>query len=379
MSLTGDALFSAVLVATLGVAAATVVLWPRWAGPGVRALLTRILLVLGVNALVLLTAATQLNDQFLFYAGWADLGGAFGGATTSVALQRGGSASAAVALQPAGSAATVSGGLLPALPAGGDVLTFRVRGAHSGVTGTIVVRLPPGYRDRAHSTVRYPVLETFHGYPGAPRQWVDTMDLGAAINRSVAAHQLRPTLIVSPQLEVPPGVDTECVNGAGGAPAIETWATRDVPEWVARTFRVAPQRASWATIGLSAGGWCAAMATMLHPAQYAAAIIMGGYFRPDFSPTYLPYPASSPLTARYDLIRLSRRAPPPVALWVETSHSDAVSYGSSAALLRGVRAPMSVDATVLQHAGHRVSLWQGLLPSSLHWLGAHVRGFAPLP
>ena len=106
---------------------------------------------------------------------------------------------------------------------------------------------------------------------------------------------------------------------------------------------------------------------------------MGGYFRPDFSPTYLPYPASSPLTARYDLIRLSRRAPPPVALWVETSHTDAVSYGSSAALLRGVRAPMAVDATVLQHAGHRVSLWQGLLPGSLRWLGAQVSGFAPLP
>ena len=378
MSLTSDPFLTLVLLVTLAALVATVLLWPRWAGPGARALVTRTLLVLGVNALVLLTAATQLNAQFLFYAGWADLGGAFGDAATSAALQRGGSASAATTLTPSGPAATVPTGPLPALPPGGDVLSFRVSGALSGVTGTVVVHLPPGYRERAQAAVRYPVLETFHGYPGTPMQWLGPMDLAGAVGSAAAARTIRPLLIVSPQLEVPPGVDTECVDGVNGAPRIETWVTRDVPDWVARTFRVAPQRASWATIGLSAGGWCAAMATMLHPAQYAAAIVMGGYFRPDFSPTYLPYPASSPLTARYDLIRLSRRAPPPVALWVETSHTDAVSYGSSAALLRGVRAPMAVDATVLQHAGHRVSLWQGLLPTSLQWLGAHVPGFAPL-
>ncbi len=379
MTLTGDPFLTLVLLVTIAAVVTTVWLWPRWAGPGVRAVITRTVLVLGVNALVLLTAATQLNAQFLFYAGWADLGGAFGGATTSAALQRGGSASAATTLTPSGPAATVPPGPLPALPTGGDVLTFQVSGPLSGVTGTVVVRLPPGYRDGAQAAVRYPVLETFHGYPGTAMQWLGPMDLANAVDTAAAARTIRPLLIVSPQLEVPPGVDTECVDGVAGTPAIETWATRDVPDWVARTLRVAPQRSSWATIGLSAGGWCAAMATMLHPAQYAAAIVMGGYFRPDFSPTYLPYPAGSPLTARYDLIRLSRRAPPPVALWVETSHTDAVSYGSSAALLRGVRAPMAVDATVLQHAGHRISLWQGLLPSSLRWLGAHVRGFAPLP
>jgi len=40
---------------------------------------------------------------------------------------------------------------------------------------------------------------------------------------------------------------------------------------------------------------------------------------------------------------------------------------------------LAVDATVLQHAGHRISLWKGLLPGSLAWLGANVEGFKPLP
>ena len=42
------------------------------------------------------------------------------------------------------------------------------------------------------------------------------------------------------------------------------------------------------------------------------------------------------------------------------------------------RPPLSVDAIVLQHAGHRLALWQAILPRSLAWLGANVPGFAPV-
>jgi hypothetical protein len=118
---------------------------------------------------------------------------------------------------------------------------------------------------------------------------------------------------------------------------------------------------------------------MLHPAQYAAAIVMGGYFRPSFGAFYEPYPPGSPLAARYDLIAMGRRNPPAVAVWLQTSHADPESYNSSAAFLRAVRPPLAVDATVLQHAGHRISVWQGLLPGSLTWLGANVSGFRAAP
>ena len=121
------------------------------------------------------------------------------------------------------------------------------------------------------------------------------------------------------------------------------------------------------------------MVTMLHPAQYSAAIVMGGYFRPEFGPFYFPYSARDKLANRYDLVALTRRNPPPVAIWLETSHADPVSYNSSAAFLKATRPPLAVDAIVLQHAGHRVSLWQGFLPSSLTWLGANVSGFKARP
>ena len=52
---------------------------------------------------------------------------------------------------------------------------------------------------------------------------------------------------------------------------------------------------------------------------------------------------------------------------------------SCAAFLKAAKPPLAVEATVLQHAGHRVSLWQGLLPGSLTWLGTNVPGFRATP
>ena len=58
-----------------------------------------------------------------------------------------------------------------------------------------------------------------------------------------------------------------------------------------------------------------------------------------------------------------------------TSHADKVSYSSTAEFLKAARPPLAVHAVVLQHAGHRIGLWQQLLPASLRWLGANVPGF----
>jgi enterochelin esterase-like enzyme len=336
--------------------------------------------LLVVNALVLLTAATRLNADFQFFSDWTDLAGAFANAPSADVVHGGTSASKAARMEVPHSAGGLAGAssAVPALSAGGaTVATYTVSGALSGLTGTVVVEFPPGYTDPRNAQVRYPVLEAFQGYPGSAYQWVSSMDLGGVVASEVAAKRMREALIVSPQVEIPKGADTECVNGAPGGPQLETWLTQDVPNWVAGTLRVRPDRGSWATIGLSAGGWCAAMATMLHPDRYSAAVVLAGYFHPEFGPFYHPYPAGSPLAARYDLVALAQKAPPPVALWVQTSQVDRISYSSSAALLRAARAPLAVTATVLQHAGHRLTVWQQLVPNALTWLGANIPGFSP--
>jgi enterochelin esterase-like enzyme len=379
VSLTSTFFLAVVVLVTIAAFVLLVLKWPALTGREPKKIAARAGMLLVVNGLVLLTAATQLNARFLFFADWTDLRGALTGSVTQTSLNRGGAAAEAADRSVRGPAAT-AGHSLPSLPlrklSAAGVASFQVRGRASGIVGTVVVQLPPGYTDPANASVRYPVLETFSGYPGSPYQWVETMGLGSVMTQEVAAGHMRPALVVSPQLEVPPGVDTECVNGRPGNPQLETWLTRDVPSWVTHTFRVRTDRASWATVGLSAGGWCAAMATMLHPAQYGAAIVMGGYFRPELSPFYQPYPHGSPRATRYDLVALARWSPPPVAIWLETSHADATSYRSSAAFLAAARPPLAVHAVVLQHAGHRTSLWTALLPESLQWLGANLSGFS---
>lgn len=381
MSLTGPWFLALVVIATAAGFVAAVLGLPRFSASQPRPVLARVLVLLLVNVLVLFSAAVVLNDQFIFFADWTDLRGALFGGVKGSASYAGGPAARAARIpvrMPTGQATPK---VLPSLPPGASatdrVLRFTVTGARSRVRAAVYVTLPQGYTDAANAARRYPVLETFPGYPGGPAQWIETMDLGGALDKAVRSRVVGPAIIVSPATEIPPGIDTECVNGVDGEPQVETWLTQDVPNWVSHTFRVRTDRASWATIGLSAGAWCAAMATMLHPEQYAAGVVMGGYFSPEFSADYRPFGRGSPQAQRYDLVALAEHGAPPVALWVETSHSDRVSYPSTAALLAASRAPLSVQALVLMHAGHRLSVWRDELPEVIAWLGRNIPGFAP--
>jgi hypothetical protein len=376
MTLTGSFFLALVVILTVAAFAGAVVVMPRLRGRSLVAVPLRVGCLVGVNLLVLLTAAIALNDQYLFYADWTDLYDGFGGHVSASTTSAGGAAGNA--LRRGGSALGASLPT-PGIPAGASqqnrVLRFTVTGATTHLRGGVDVLLPVSYFSPANRLRRYPVLEAFHGFPGAPDQWVDTFDLPAHLDALAAAHRIADTIVVIPTLQIPPGRDTECVNGGTPQTAVEDWLSRDVPDWLSHGFRVQPDRTAWATIGFSEGGWCAAMVTMLHPDRFAAAVVLGGYFRPDFGRAYRPFPLTSPQGRRYDLVALTARRPPPVALWVQTSHSDPLSYGTSDALLRAARPPLSVTATVLAHAGHRIGVWLSYLDPSLVWLGRVVPGF----
>ena len=379
MSLTGSFFLDGIVVLTALAFVGVVLVWPRLTAGTPWHIGGRVGALVLVNVLVLLTAATQLNSAYLFFASWADLHGALSGHIAQTGLDRGGEANQAPDLHVRGGAAKVAAHVASVHePAGSKgLLSYTVHGPLSGLTGSVLVQLPTGYSSASATTRRYPVLEAFHGYPSSPLNWEKIFKIRQAIDHQVQAHAVRPTLVVMPQIEIPSGVDTEGVNGAPGDPQVETWLTRDVPDWVATHFRVQQNRDAWATIGDSAGGFDAAMATILHPSQYGAGIVLGGYFRPDFGPFYEPFTPKSPQGGYYDLPRVAAHHPPPVSLWVETSHADPLSYGSSARFLHDTRAPTAVHAVILRNAGHRDSVWIALLPQALRWLGSTVRGFHP--
>jgi enterochelin esterase-like enzyme len=381
VELTSAAFLALLVTATVAAAAAVVALWGRLSAPRAVAVVGRVAALVVVNLLVLLTVATVANDTFGFFADWTDLAGAFQSVPHASTSSHGGSAGTAAG------ASVTSGGLpapprtLPPLPPGQPgqrQFTYRVTGPLSGLTGDVLVELPETYRHPSARQRRYPVIETFHGYPGTPGQWLDSMGLGQVLDSESAAGRVAPALVVAPQIEIPPGRDTECVDGGAGLPALDTWLTQDVPDWVVRTFRVRTDRAAWAAAGLSAGGWCAAMASLLHPGRYGAALVFGGYFGAEFGSSYRPWPPGSPLQARYDLVDHVAADPPPVAMWVETSHSDRVSFASTEKFLHVARPPLAVHLVEFAHAGHSVLLWAGLVPDAVRWLGAEVPGFRPL-
>jgi pimeloyl-ACP methyl ester carboxylesterase len=267
--------------------------------------------------------------------------------------------------------------VVPATTSGqGRLLTFQVTGATSGLTGQVMVQLPESYSASGSTTRSYPVLESFPTYPGTPLSLFKNFDLTTGFTSAIGNGKVGDFLLVVPQTWFPGRADTECINGPSGTPQVEDWIAKDVPAWLAQHFRVKQDRNSWATIGVSAGAWCASMAAYLHPNLYSAAISMGGYFTPTFEGPP-PFPPGSPRLARYDLTRRVAVNPPPIAMLVTTSKQDQVSYPTTSRFVAAARAPLAIDSRIFASGGHRWSQWAPLLGPALAWLGKTAPGFKP--
>jgi enterochelin esterase-like enzyme len=374
MELTGTPFLALVVGITVGAFVAGAAWLPR-TGRSPRGFLARLVMQFGVSVLSLLLVGVVLNNQNGWYANWGDL---IGSSSPKVQQDQGGtSAAKALEAKPAGPGLPApAAASLPPLPASGQrVQTFQFTGAHSGLSGRVVVSLPAGYQDPANAARTYPVIEAFHGFPGSPEVWIQGVNLVPSIDAMSAQGVMSDAIVVAPQIEFPPGTDTECVNGGKGTPQVETWLATDVPDQMASVLRVGRDRAWWAAIGFSSGGWCAAMAVMLHPDVFGMGIVLGGYTSPEFGKSYVPFPAGDAAGNRYDLVALAKSAPPAVALWLQTSKRDSLSYTGSSALLKAAHPPLSIESRVDLNAGHRMSVWADVVPQALTWLGATAPGF----
>jgi enterochelin esterase-like enzyme len=373
------------------IAAATFVcgvVWPKSASVGlrghrVRVRLRRAGMQLAVVATALVAVAGTLNSQYEWYSSWGDLGTVFGASdvapgdpTLVVGSETTAPAPVTAGSETPGAIEPLIDGLTPDPGPGGQYRTVSVSGPLSKVSGTVVVWLPRSYTDVGSAHRTYPVIEVFHGVPGSPLEYENGMDLGGMLAGLVAGGHIRDAILVMPDI-TPKHVDTECVNGGSQGPAVEDWLTQDVPDWVRNHLRVEQDRESWATMGLSTGGFCSMMATMLHPQTYGAGIELGGYLTPEFDPHYRPFARGSAAWSRYDLVTLAATSPPPVQLWIETSKTDVLSYPENARLVAAASPPMRVTTDILPDAGHRMSVWIGVMPTAFQWLGSTVSGFHP--
>ena len=369
MELTDNSLIVLLGILAVVVFALVVVGLPRWGNTVVRAAVRGVQVVL-INLLVVALAGAALNDQYLFYSSWADL---FGSHSTSVQVHHGGTTPevVAAAVHGPGFRGMTTPAVLPPLPQPGSrTQSYTVVDKRSNAEGQVFVYLPVGYDPKSPRT--YPVIMGLHGFPGGPRSFL-RLDFVNTVDTLTAEHRLAPSIVVVPRIDTPASLDTECVNGGAGQPQTDTWLSHDIPAWTARHFRVERTRTSWATLGYSYGAWCAASLSMRHPDVFGGAIVLLGYFRPDFSAAYDPL--STAAERGYDLVTLAHTAPPPIAMWVLTSREDALSYPTTSKFLSVARPPLDVTGNVLAHGGHRDSVFTPYIPASLAWLAQTLPGF----
>lgn len=375
---------------TLAVAVAA---GPRMAGRSIRAAALRTVSHVATAVTAILAILATLNAQYSWYADWTDLSNSLFGNDNSVSIQTTAGGAPTVTHNPVQENAADSHAdttfaaqraafeaslhLAPDPGPGGQYVTIRIPGSGQAATSAdsqdVLLWFPQSYTAPEHKDRTYPVIEAFHGVPGGPRDYhtrwyrADTYFATAMRNK-----QLADSILVVPEL-APNNYDTECVDGGGVT--METWTMRTIPDFIVAHLRVKQDPSSWAALGFSAGAYCSAMASVLHPDRFGAGIILGGYFAPWFS-NWRPF-AAHRTPERYDLIKQVQQNPPASQLWVEVAPRDPISGPFSKKFVEAVRPPTSVTVVTLPHAGHRMQVWGAVLPDALAWLGSDVAGFSP--
>lgn len=369
------ALNNPVLPWLVGVAAVFVFIlvvlgWPYWRQRYVGAA-ARAVKALVLNGLIIVLCFLLLNNEYLFYTSWSDM---LSSGQQHTTISQGQPASDAAAGKVRGPGlAHVSGPHSYGLPNPGQRMqNYTVRAPASKARMQVLVYLPVGYNPS--SSRLYPVIVGLHGYPGVPKSFAQINFLTVA-DKLEAAGKLRPSIFVIPQINDPKSLDTECVNGPDGSPQTETWLSKELLRWVIAHFHVHTNRQSWATLGYSFGGWCAASLTIRHPDVFSAAICFAGYFQPQFSKTYRPLTITQ--LKEHDLIRRVRVDPPPVAVWLFSSRQDSSSFPTSYRFMRAARPPTSVTATFTPVGGHRNAVFEPFTAAALTWLAQSTTGFRP--
>jgi len=148
-----------------------------------------------------------------------------------------------------------------------------VNGSFASAAGTIGydVYLPSGY---ATSHLRYPVVYYLHGLPAGPNAYHSA----GYVARAIAAAGLQ-VILVAPQGATAAQTDPEYLDAGPGQDWEQAIAVQ-LPKVIDATFRTIPNRTGRGIVGVSAGGYGAALLGLHHLGLYSAIESWSGYFHP---------------------------------------------------------------------------------------------------
>ncbi|QII08850.1 esterase [Rhodococcoides fascians A25f] len=282
---------------------------------------------------------------------------------------------------PAAVAQTVSGSPLdsvwtaPAdLPTAGRVTSAPIPATASNFSARDAeIYLPPAYF--ADPRPLLPVLVLLAGQPGAPEDWLNGGKLAQTMDNFARDHAgLAPVVVVADgtgsSIANPLCVDSPLGN-------VDTYLSRDVPDWIDATLQVDRDRAHWAIGGLSYGGTCSIQMATNHPDVYPTFLDLSGQREPTlgdrdrtvqqaFGGNSAAFTAINPL----DLLK-SRRYPDSAGIFVVGSDDKDYKPGQQEMYDAAKAAGMDVQYVEVP-GGHSFAVWSEGLRRELPWLATRT-------
>jgi enterochelin esterase-like enzyme len=352
LSLTGNPFLLLLAVLAAVAVLATLLLWGRTRGPRPLRWAARLLMILICQATAICVVAVWINNSYGLYSSWDDLLGNDNGAVT-----------AAMPGPPASRAKFTR--------SDNGVLDTYFRGAHSKLSGQVLVWTPPQYSEARYRKDRFPVVMLMHGVPGSPASWLEGGEVPGAIDQLLTERRIKPFILVMPVID-PGSIDTTCSDTPNRK--VGSWLAEDVPNLIERQFRVQPQARAWGLLGFSTGGFCAAKL----PLQYPKVFATGAAMSPDpFTGDKSALPDSRTRLLNSPLY-LAKHGRPDVSLLLATSRQDRFSRPANIERLKAaVRPPGSVSTLILSQGGHNWNTWLRMYPVVLPWLSERLPAPAP--
>jgi enterochelin esterase-like enzyme len=235
------------------------------------------------------------------------------------------------------------------------------------------VYFPPGY---ALSGRRYPVLYALQGLPSGPAGY---SRMPIATFGRIAAAAGHPVIVVAPQGARQGDTDPEWHDWGAGRDW-ETAVAVDLVQHVDATYRTIPDRRHRAIVGLSAGGYGAALIGLHHLDTFSVIQSWSGYFHPTnpagTAPLDVGSPAADAAASAHTLVGGLKRA---FARWGPTYLGFYIGAQDWRFLPENLRFHRELVAAGVPHyfsvytGAHTFALWT---PHEPAWIGRASRELA---
>ncbi len=354
------ALFS---ITAVGLTLFAVIYWGKIYRRTFLNLLLRLLIILLCQALALVSIGLEVNRSNGFYESWNDLFGTSSNYSQSSTT--------------AGSKALITGKELrkaDKLPLQSRLVRDVITGSQSQVSNVVFLDLPKSAVDDINAKTaldpkRYRVIEFLTGFPSQPLMWVKVLKIDHDLALYNQQHVGREIIGIFPEVNLAGHYDLECMNLPGTRPPAETWLSTDMHSYFATRLGMPDSR--WGIMGVSTGGWCAAMLSVRHPDLYSAAASIAGYYRPAL-PLTDPIALQNEMIKKYDFDKAEAALTQIQKLYITASLGDVYSIRETKKFLAKKHPNLAITYKELPSGGHNARVWISLIPGALDWLQRNI-------